>query len=139
MNSMIKEIVKDTFILSRISSDATQEDAYMIQDLMDTLEFHKTTCAGMAANMIGYHKRMIIFQNSGKFTVMINPEIIKKDKAYKTSEGCLSLSGQRDTMRYESIKVRYFDTNFKIKIKTYKGFVAQVIQHEIDHCDGILI
>lgn len=136
---MIKEIVKDTFILSRVSVPATKEDLFIVQDLIDTLEAHKEICAGMAANMIGYSKQIIIFQEEGKFTVMINPEIIKCDGPYSTKEGCLSLEGQRETKRFQSVKVRYLDTNFKIKIKTYKDFTAQVIQHEVDHCKGILI
>ena len=93
----------------------------------------------MAANMIGINKRIIAFQDNGKITVMLNPEIIKTSDAYKTKEGCLSLEGQRETTRYRSIKVKYQDTNMKVKIKTYKNFTAQVIQHEIDHCNGILI
>ena len=93
----------------------------------------------MAANMIGFHKRIIAFQDEGKIVVMLNPEIIKKSQIYSAKEGCLSLSGQRETKRYRSIKVRYLDMQMKIKIKTFKDFTAQVIQHEIDHCDGILI
>ena len=136
---MIREIVKDTFILSRKSIEADARDLEIVQDLIDTLKAHQDICAGMAANMIGYNKRIIIFQETGKFTVMLNPEIIKCSQSYPTQEGCLSLSGERKTNRYQSIKVRYQDINMKIKIKTYKGFVAQVIQHEIDHCNGILI
>lgn len=136
---MIRDIVKDTFILSRPSVKATKEDLSIAQDLIDTLEAHKEKCAGMAANMIGFSKRIIIFQEDGKFTVMLNPEIMKKDGLYKTSEGCLSLEGQRDTQRYKSIKVKYYDMDMKIKIKSYKDFTAQVIQHEMDHLEGILI
>lgn len=136
---MIKEIVKDTFILSRPSTPATREDLQTAKDLIDTLEAHKDVCAGMAANMIGVNKRIIIFQEDGKFTVMMNPELMKTTGKYHTSEGCLSLDGTRETDRYESIKVRYYDMDLKVKIKTYKGFTAQVIQHEMDHLGGILI
>ncbi|WP_297236909.1 peptide deformylase [uncultured Faecalicoccus sp.] len=136
---MIKHIVKDTFILQRLSSVATENDSDIVKDLIDTLEANKEICAGMAANMIGINKRIIAFQDNGKITVMLNPEIIRMSDAYKTKEGCLSLEGQRETTRYRSIKVKYQDTNMKVKIKTYKDFTAQVIQHEIDHCNGILI
>lgn len=136
---MIKHIVKDTFILQRVSSEATDNDLEVVIDLIDTLEANKEICAGMAANMIGINKRIIVFQDNGKFTVMLNPEIIKMSDAYKTMEGCLSLEGERETIRYRSIKVKYQDTSLKLKIKTYKDFTAQVIQHEIDHCNGILI
>lgn len=136
---MVRDIVKDTFILSRISVLASKDDLMIAQDLVDTLEFYKESCAGMAANMIGFHKRIIAFQDEGKIVVMLNPEIIKKSQIYSTKEGCLSLSGQRETKRYRNIKVRYLDMHMKIKIKTFKDFTAQVIQHEIDHCDGVLI
>lgn len=136
---MVRDTVKDTFILSRISVLANKDDLSIAQDLIDTLEAHKESCAGMAANMIGLHKRIIAFQDEGKIVVMLNPEIIKKSQIYSAKEGCLSLSGQRETKRYRSIKVRYLDMQMKIKIKTFKDFTAQVIQHEIDHCDGILI
>lgn len=140
MEYMMKEIVRDTFLLSRKSIEATKEDIQVAKDLIDTLQAHREHCVGMAANMIGIMKRIIIFyQEDGQYIVMINPEIIKKEGLYHTREGCLSLDGERETERYQSIKVKYYDMNFKIKIKTYKGFTAQIIQHEMDHLEGILI
>lgn len=137
---MILEIVKDTFFLSLKSSEVKKEDLYIAQDLKDTLSFHKDKCVGMAANMIGYNKRMIIFMDQNKMQIMINPEIIKKStQFYKTEEGCLSLEGVRPCTRYEKIKVKYLDENWKVKIKSYEGFVAQIIQHEMDHLEGIII
>lgn len=136
---MIRPIMKDQFFLSRKSQPATKEDLPIAQDLMDTLTAHSHECVGMAANMIGVLKRIIIFDNSGTYTVMFNPEIIAKSGPFETKEGCLSLTGQRDTTRYTTIKVRYQDMDFRPKVSTFTGWPAQIIQHEIDHCDGILI
>lgn len=136
---MIRPIMKDQFFLSRKSQPATKEDLPIAQDLMDTLTAHRQECVGMAANMIGVLKRIIIFDNSGTYTVMFNPEIIAKSGAFETKEGCLSLTGQRDTTRYTTIKVRYQDMAFRPKVSTFTGWPAQIIQHEIDHCNGILI
>lgn len=134
---MVKEIVRDTFFLSQKSKLATQEDIQIIQDLKDTLEANKERCVGMAANMIGYQKCILVFYDQNTLSIMINPEIIKCSQMYEPEEGCLSLEGTRKTKRYQSIKVKYLDENFKIK--TYKGFTAQIIQHEMDHFEGILI
>lgn len=136
---MIKEINHDPIFLSVKSEEAGKEDLYLAEDLRDTLTENKERCVGMAANMIGVRKRVIIFDDNGKYTVMFNPEIIKRSGEYETEEGCLSLSGVRKTKRFKSIKVRYLNEDFGIRIKTYSGYTAQIIQHEIDHCDGILI
>ena len=141
---MIKELIHDPIFLAGKSEVATKDDLQIAQDLLDTLMVHKETCVGMAANMIGVRKRIIVFlDESGRaptYTVMLNPEIIKKDGQFNTEEGCLSLlGGPRPCKRYKSIKVRYQTTEMQIRIKTYTGFTAQIIQHEVDHCDGILI
>ena len=136
---MIKPIMKDPIFLAQKSVIATEEDLYIAQDLRDTLEANKDGCVGMAANMIGILKRVIIFDDNGKASVMFNPEIIKYSEAYETEEGCLSLTGSRKTKRYKTIKVQYQNEAFQTRIKTYTGWTAQIIQHEIDHCNGILI
>ena len=136
---MVRPIMKDQFFLSRKSQIATKDDLTVAQDLMDTLTAHRMECVGMAANMIGILKRVIIFDNNGTYTVMFNPEITAKSGPYETKEGCLSLTGQRDTTRYQTIKVKYQDAAFRQKIGTFTGWTAQIIQHEIDHCDGIII
>lgn len=137
---MIKDIVKDTFILSQKSNDANQEDLYIVEALSDTIQANSDRCVGLAANMIGYLKNIIIFLENKDYTIMINPIIIDNSKkTYKTKEGCLSHEGQKDVIRYEKIKVAYLDINMKKRIKTYSGYTAQIIQHEIDHCQGILI
>lgn len=139
---MIKEIMKDPMFLQATSKLATKEDVSIAFDLLDTLKSHKDHCVGMAANMIGIQKRIIAFFDEGKrgYTVMLNPEIMKfSGKRYEAMEGCLSLRGERLGIRYEKIKVRYQDMEMKIKIQSYEGFTAQIIQHEIDHCNGILI
>ena len=136
---MVKPIVKDPIFLTRKSAPAVPEDAQVAQDLRDTLEAHREGCVGMAANMIGVGKRVIIFDDEGQATVMFNPEILRRDGLFEAEEGCLSLSGTRKTKRYRSIKVRYQNEQFRQRIKTYTGWTAQNIQHEIDHCDGILI
>ena len=137
---MVKELVHDAFFLSMKSSDATEDDLGTAQDLLDTLIAHKDGCVGMAANMIGVKKRIIAFDNNGKYRLMLNPEIIKSEGAYDTEEGCLSLlGGPRKTKRYKKIKVRYQTLDFKIRLQSFTGFTAQIIQHEIDHTNGILI
>ena len=141
---MIRELIHDPIFLAGISDEATNDDLHVAQDLLDTLMAHSEDCVGMAANMIGVKKRIIAFlDNSGRspvYTVMLNPEIIKKDGVYNTEEGCLSLlGGPRHCKRYKSIKVRYETTEMQLRIKTYSGWTAQIIQHEVDHCNGILI
>ncbi len=136
---MIKEINRDIFILSQKSVPATENDRQTGEDLLETLIANSERCVGMAANMIGVSKNIIVINDNSNYTVMYNPEILKADKEYETEEGCLSLDGVRKTKRYRKIKVRYLDKDFKIKIKTYDGFTAQIIQHEIDHLSGIII
>ena len=136
---MVRELVRDTFFLQIKSESASEADLPTVRDLLDTLAAHKDGCVGMAANMIGVSKRIIAFDDNGKYAVMINPEIIRFSGAYEAEEGCLSLAGTRKTKRYKSIKVRFLNEDFQVRIKTYTGFTAQIIQHEIDHCCGILI
>lgn len=137
---MNKELIHDPILLARKSEKATIEDLQVAQDLLDTLIAHKDGCVGMAANMIGVHKRIIAFDNDGTYMVMFNPEIIKKSEPYDTEEGCLSLlGGPRKCKRYQTIKVQWQTAEFQTRIKTFTGFSAQIIQHEVDHCDGILI
>ena len=136
---MVREIIKDTFLLSQKSVPATPEDLPIARDLLDTLAAHREGCVGMAANMIGDRKRIIVFDNDGTDMVMFNPEIVKQSGPYEAEEGCLSLSGVRKAKRWQSIKVKYQNENFQIRLKTFTGWTAQIIQHEIDHCNGILI
>ena len=136
---MNKPITKDPIFLAQKSVPATILDLPVAQDLKDTLEAHREGCVGMAANMIGVNKRIIIFDDHGSATVMFNPELVKCSGAYETEEGCLSLSGVRKTRRWRQIKVRYQNERFETRLKTYTGFTAQIIQHEIDHCNGVLI
>ena len=136
---MVREIMRDETFLSQKAEPATLEDLPVAQDLLDTLTAHKDGCVGMAANMIGVRKRIIVFDNEDKYMVMFNPEIIKKSGPYEAEEGCLSLTGTRKAKRWQSIKVRYQNEQFQIRFKTFTGWTAQIIQHEIDHCDGILI
>ena len=136
---MVREICKDETILAQVSSPATPEDLPVAADLLETLEYHRQGCVGMAANMIGVCKRIIAFDNEGTYHVMFNPEILKKSGPYRTEEGCLSLSGTRQTQRWQSIKVRWQNEQFQVRIKTFTGWTAQIIQHEIDHLEGILI
>ena len=141
---MIKELMHDPIFLAGKSEIAAKEDLQVAEDLLETLIAHKESCVGMAANMIGVRKRIIAFlDESGRapiYTVMLNPEIIQKDGAYDTEEGCLSLlGGPRSCRRYKRIKVRYQTVELQTRIKTYTGFTAQIIQHEVDHCDGVLI
>ena len=131
--------MRDEAFLSQKAEPATLEDLPVAQDLLDTLTAHKAGCVGMAANMIGVCKRIIVFDNEGKYTVMFNPEIIKKSGSYEAEEGCLSLTGIRKAKRWQSIKVQYQNEQFQIRFKTFTGWTAQIIQHEIDHCEGVLI
>ncbi len=136
---MIRPIVEDPIFLAQKSAAATVEDLGVAQDLLDTLEAHKEGCVGMAANMIGIAKRIIAFDCDGTYMVMFNPEIVKSSGKYETEEGCLSLAGRRKTQRFQSIKVQYQNEQLAVRYKTFTGWTAQIIQHEIDHCNGILI
>ena len=137
---MVKELIHDPILLSIKSEVATKEDLPAAQDLLDTLTAHKDGCVGMAANMIGVHKRIIAFDNDGTYMVMFNPEIIKKSGPYDAEEGCLSLlGGPRACKRFKTIKVQWQTAEFQTRIKTFTDFPAQIIQHEVDHCDGVLI
>ena len=136
---MIQPIMKDPIFLAQKSVPATKEDLQVAQDLLDTLTAHKDGCVGMAANMIGVSKRIIAFDNEGKYMVMFNPEIVKRTEPYEAEEGCLSLTGTRTAKRYRSIKVQYQNEQFQTRFKTFTGWTAQIIQHEIDHCNGVLI
>ena len=141
---MVKELMHDPIFLGGKSETATKDDIQVAADLLETLRAHKETCVGMAANMIGVRKRIIAFlDESGKsavYTVMFNPEIIKADGAYETEESCLSLlGGPRKCKRYKSVKVKYQTAEMQTRIKTFVGWTAQIIQHEVDHCNGVLI
>ena len=137
---MVKEIVHDPILLARKSTPAEKEDLQTAEDLLDTLAFHREGCVGMAANMIGVCKRIIAFDNDGSYMVMLNPRILKQEGLYETQEGCLSLlGGPRKCQRYQKIKVQYQTLDFQTRLKTFTGWTAQIIQHEIDHCNGILI
>ena len=137
---MVKEIVTDMFMLRQKSEKAERKDLPVAKDLLDTLKAHDFECVGMAANMIGVSKTILAASLSGKYVVMINPEIVSKsEEMYETEEGCLSLSGKRKVRRYSKITVEYLDMKFRKKRGTYSGFDAEIIQHEIDHFSGILI
>ena len=137
---MVQELIHDPILLGAKSETATKEDMQAARDLLDTLTAHKDTCVGMAANMIGVLKRIIVFDDHGSYMTMFNPEIIKKSGVYETEEGCLSLlGGPRKCRRYQSIKVKWQTADFQVRIKTFTGWTAQIIQHEVDHLDGILI
>ena len=136
---MIRPIVHDPFFLGQKSAPATEADRPIINDLLDTLRAHLDRCVGMAANMIGERKRIIVFCNGPMQMIMVNPQITAKSGPYETEEGCLSLAGTRKTKRYQQITVRYQDQAFQTRTGTFEGFTAQIIQHEIDHCEGILI
>ncbi|MBO6014047.1 MAG: peptide deformylase [Oscillospiraceae bacterium] len=136
---MVRPIVKDPVFLSQKSAPATALDLPVACDLRDTLAAHREGCVGMAANMIGVAKRIIIFDDNGTSVVMFNPEIISRSAPFETEEGCLSLPGTRKTTRYRSIRVEYQDEQLRKQRRSYAGFPAQIIQHEIDHCNGILI
>lgn len=136
---MVCEICKDELFLARKAKPATPEDITVAENLMETLEYHKNGCVGMAANMIGVDKRIIAFDNDGSYMVMFNPEILQRSGPYQTEEGCLSLTGVRKTKRWKTIKVKWQNEKFQQRIKNFSGWTAQIIQHEIDNCDGILI
>lgn len=136
---MIRPIVKDIFFLGQKSETATKQDLNVGQDLMDTLQANRERCVGMAANMIGIKKRIIIVSMGLLNVVMYNPVIVKKDSPYETEEGCLSLTGVRKTKRYENIEVEYYDSSWKKHRQKYSGWTAQIIQHECDHLEGIII
>ena len=136
---MVREICKDEAFLAQKAEPATADDLGVAQDLLDTLVAHKDGCVGMAANMIGVNKRIIAFDNEGGYTVMFNPIIVKQSGAYEAEEGCLSLAGTRRTKRFRSIKVQWQNERFQTRLKTFTGWTAEIIQHEIDHCEGIII
>lgn len=136
---MIRPIMKEVIFLSRKSEPATKDDLQTGYDLMDTLKFHREECVGMAANMIGVSKNIIIVNNGFRDIVMFNPVITRKEKPYETEEGCLSLTGVRKTTRYEEIEIEYYDFSWKKHRETYTGFVAEICQHEVDHLEGIII
>ena len=136
---MIREICKDETFLAQTAEPAVPADLAVAQDLRDTLAAHREGCVGMAANMIGVNKRIIIFDDQGEYQVMFNPVIVRRSGPYEAEEGCLSLSGTRRTKRFETIKVQWQNESFQTRLKTFTGWTAEIIQHEIDHCDGILI
>lgn len=136
---MIRDICKDEAFLARKAEPATQDDIQVATDLLETLEHHKDGCVGMAANMIGVNKRIIAFDNEGEYMVMLNPMIVKQSGVYEAEEGCLSLTGMRKAKRFKSIKVQWQNEKLQPRIKTFTGWTAEIIQHEIDHCEGVLI
>ena len=136
---MIREICKDETFLAQKAAPATADDLATAQDLLDTLTAHKDGCVGMAANMIGVCKRIIAFDNEGTYMVMFNPVIVRQSGPYEAQEGCLSLTGVRKTKRFQTIKVQWQNEQFQTRLKTFTGWTAEIIQHEIDHCEGILI
>lgn len=137
---MIRELVHDPIFLAKKAEPATKDDLQIAEDLLDTLTAHRETCVGMAANMIGKTKRIIAFDDEGSYMVMFNPRIVKSSEEYETEESCLSLlGGPRKTKRFRKIKVEYQTEKFQTRLKSFEGWTAQIIQHEIDHCDGILI
>ena len=136
---MVQEIMKDMIFLAQPSAPATPDDLPCAQDLLDTLKAHRESCVGMAANMIGVRRRIIAFNDAGKYAVLFNPEIVRRSDPYEAEEGCLSLAGVRSAKRYRKIQVRYQNARFRTRYKTYEGWTAQIVQHEIDHCNGILI
>ena len=137
---MVRELIHDPLLLARKSAPATEADLQTAADLLETLQAHAEECVGMAANMIGVHKCIIVFDNDGDYMTMLNPEILDQSGRYEAMESCLSLlGGPRPAIRWNKIKVRYQTTALQTRIKTFTGFPAQIIQHEIDHCNGILI
>ena len=136
---MIREICRDETFLAQKAAPATADDLATAQDLLDTLTAHKDGCVGMAANMIGVCKRIIAFDNEGTYMVMFNPVIIRQSGPYEAQEGCLSLSGVRKTKRFQTIKVQWQNEKFQTRLKTFTGWTAEIIQHEIDHCEGALV
>ena len=136
---MIREICRDETFLAQKAAPATADDLATAQDLLDTLTAHKDGCVGMAANMIGVCKRIIAFDNEGTYMVMFNPVIVKQSGPYEAQEGCLSLTGVRKTKRFQTVKVQWQNEKFQTRLKTFTGWTAEIIQHEIDHCEGIVI
>ncbi len=136
---MIREICKDESFLAQKVEAATLSDLRVAQDLLDTLAAHKDRCVGMAANMIGENRRIIVFDQDGQYLVMFNPVIVKQAGPYEAEEGCLSLTGTRKAKRFQSIKVQWQNEKFQTRLKTFTGWTAEIIQHEIDHCNGVLI
>ena len=136
---MIRDICKDEAFLAQKAETATAEDLDTAQDLLDTLAAHREGCVGMAANMIGVNKRIIVFDDDGKYQVMFNPVIVKHDGPYEAEEGCLSLTGRRKVKRFRTIKVQWQNEKLQTRHKTFTGWTAEIIQHEIDHCEGVLI
>ena len=136
---MVREIMKDVLFLGQKSETATAEDLPVGQDLLDTLMAHAQGCVGMSANMIGVKKQIIAFDDEGTYRVFYNPEIIRCSGAYAAEEGCLSLTGVRKTTHYRSIKVQFQNAAFQTRLQTFTGWTAQIIQHEIDHCNGVVI
>ena len=136
---MIREIIHDPLLLAQKSEPAAEKDRRIITDLTDTLRANRDRCVGMAANMIGERKRIIAFYNGPILMIMINPKITKKSGEYNTEEGCLSLAGTRQTKRWQEITVSYLNESFQPLVNSFHGFTAQIIQHECDHCEGVLI
>ena len=136
---MVREICKDEAFLAQKAEPATANDLGVAQDLLETLVAHKDGCVGMAANMIGVNKRIIAFDNEGEYMVMFHPVIVKQSGPYEAEEGCLSLAGTRKTKRFQTIKVQWQNEKFQTRLKTFTGWTAEIIQHEIDHCEGIII
>ena len=136
---MVREICRDEAFLAQKAEPATKDDLGTAQDLLDTLEAHRHSCVGMAANMIGELKRIIVFDDGGSHVAMLNPVIIRQSEPYEAEEGCLSLNGTRKTKRFRSIKVQWQNEKLQTRLKTFTGWTAEIIQHEIDHCEGILI
>lgn len=136
---MVRKICKDEAFLAQKAESATADDLGVAQDLLDTLAAHKDGCVGMAANMIGVNKRIIAFDNEGEYMVMFNPVIVKQSGVYEAEEGCLSLTGTRRAKRFQTIKVQWQNEKFQTRLKTFTGWTAEIIQHEIDHCEGIII
>lgn len=136
---MVRNLMHDPLFLKRPSAPASAEDSAVAADLRDTLLWHRASCVGMAANMIGVAKRIIVFDNEGKYMTMFNPEIVRCAEPYEAEEGCLSLTGVRKTKRFQTIKVQWQNEQFQTRLKTFTGWTAEIIQHEIDHCEGILI
>lgn len=136
---MVREICKDEAFLAQKAEPATADDLDVAQNLLDTLIAHKDGCVGMAANMIGVNKRIIAFDNDGEYIVMFNPVIVKQSGPYKAEEGCLSLTGTRKAKRFQTIKVQWQNEKFQTRLKAFTGWTAEIIQHEIDHCEGVLI
>ena len=136
---MVREICRDETFLAQKADPAAADDLGTARDLLDTLSAHRDGCVGMAANMIGVNKRIIVFDNGGEYMLMFNPVIIRQSGAYEAEEGCLSLSGTRRVKRFRTIKVQWQNEKFQTRLKTFTGWTAEIIQHEIDHCEGVLI